>query len=150
MAGIKPMPGLVPQRATAAIDAELAAPLAATSSERDCLMRAMYFESNRGSDDGLFAVGTVVMNRVADPKYPKSICTVVGQPNQFATGIMSNPMNEDASVQRIAAIADRLLAGERHPAVGTAKFFHQAGLTFGYSNMHYVLEAGGNAFYERH
>ena len=28
-------------------------------------------------------------------------------------------------------------------------FFHQAGLTFPYSNMHYVLEAGGNAFYER-
>ena len=28
-------------------------------------------------------------------------------------------------------------------------FFHRAGLTFPYKNMHYVLVAGGNAFYEK-
>src|SRR5215831_15830353 len=38
---------------------------AAASDERTCLIRAMYFESNRSSRDGLMAVGTVVMNRVA-------------------------------------------------------------------------------------
>ncbi|MDD9332228.1 MAG: cell wall hydrolase, partial [Bartonella sp.] len=32
--------------------------------ERQCLMRAMYFESNRSSREGMIAVGTVVMNRV--------------------------------------------------------------------------------------
>jgi len=34
--------------------------------------------------------------------------------------------------------------------VGNAQFFHTAGLTFPYNNMHYVLVAGGNAFYEKY
>jgi spore germination cell wall hydrolase CwlJ-like protein len=144
-AGIKPMKAAAFAPATQAV-----VPVAATAGDRDCLMRAMYFESNRSSDDGLLAVGTVVMNRVADPRYPKTVCGVVGQPGQFAAGIMINPMTEAASLVRIGAIADRLLAGERHTTVKAALHFHQAGLTFGYANMHYVLEAGGNAFYERH
>jgi spore germination cell wall hydrolase CwlJ-like protein len=36
----------------------------------------MYFESNRSSRDGLMAVGTVVMNRVASPLCPNTICGV--------------------------------------------------------------------------
>lgn len=118
-------------------------------SERECLMRAMYFESQRSSDEGMFAVGTVVMNRVADPRYPRSVCGVVGQPNQFAPGVLSRPMTEPRSVQRALAIAERLLRGDRHNGVRRAQHFHQAGLRFPYNNMHYVLEAGGNEFYEK-
>ena len=66
-------------------------------SSRDCLARAMYFESNRSSDDGMLAVGTVVMNRVADREYPKSVCGVVGQKNQFAPGVLVKPMKPKAS-----------------------------------------------------
>jgi spore germination cell wall hydrolase CwlJ-like protein len=115
-------------------------------SEKECLMRAMYFESNRSSPDGMLAVGTVVMNRVYDPEYPKSICGVVGQKNQFAKGVLTRPMS-DSGVILAAQIADRVLAGERHPGVGPAQHFHTAGLRFPYNNMHYVLEAGGNEFY---
>ena len=46
---------------------------------RECMTRVMYFESNRSSADGMLAVGTVVMNRVEDRNYPKSVCGVVGQ-----------------------------------------------------------------------
>jgi hypothetical protein len=67
---------------------------AAASDERTCLIRAMYFESNRSSRDGLMAVGTVVMNRVASPLYPNTICGVVGQPGQFAAGVLTRPLNE--------------------------------------------------------
>jgi len=118
-------------------------------SERECLMRAMYFESHRSSADGLLAVGSVVMNRVADPRYPKSICGVVGQKNQFAPGVLSKPMN-DAGVVLVAQVAQRVLRGERHPAVSRAMHFHTAGLRFPYNNMHYVLKAGGNEFYEKY
>lgn len=131
-----------------AVAATPAAVQAVTTNERDCLMRAMYFESNRSSEEGLLAVGTVVMNRVGAPGYAGTICGVVSQPNQFAAGIMSKPMTE-SSVTLVGQVADRILAGERHPQVAQARHFHQAGLTFGYRNMHYVLEAGGNAFYER-
>lgn len=117
-------------------------------SDRECMTRAMYFESNRSSPDGMLAVGTTVMNRVAAPGYPKTVCGVVGQPRQYADGVLTKPMNARES-GRVAAVAEAVLAGQRHPQVGGALFFHTAGLTFPYTNMHYVAVAGGNAFYEK-
>lgn len=124
------------------------AQIAGNADDRDCLTRAMYFESHRSSETGLLAVGTVVMNRVASPKFPDTVCGVVGQPRQFASGVLSRPMDETARAE-IAEVADAVLAGARHEPVKDAMFFHQAGLTFSYNNMHYVTVAGGNAFYKK-
>ena len=123
-------------------------PLAVTDAERDCLGRAMYFESNRSDPEGLVAVGTVVMNRLENAIFPGGICAVVGQPGQFASGVLTKPM-QDKDLQKVADAADAVLAGERHPKVGKAMYFHTAGHHFPYTNMHYVAVAGGNAFYEK-
>ena len=117
-------------------------------SEKECMMRAMYFESNRSSAEGMLAVGTVVMNRVNDPRYPKSVCGVVGQKNQFAQGVLTRKMTDSGAVLA-AQVADQVLRGARHPGVQNAQHFHTAGLRFPYNNMYYVLEAGGNEFYEK-
>jgi len=119
-----------------------------TDAERDCLGRAMYFESNRSDESGLLAVGTVVMNRMEAAIFPGGICAVVGQPGQFAPGVLTKPM-QDRDLQKVADAADAVLAGERHPKVGKAMYFHTAGHHFPYKNMHYVAVAGGNAFYEK-
>ena len=117
-------------------------------SERECMMRAMYFESNRSSSEGMLAVGTVVMNRVNDARYPKSVCGVVGQKNQFAQGVLTRKMTDSGAVLA-SQMADQVLRGARHPGVQNAQHFHTAGLRFPYNNMYYVLEAGGNEFYEK-
>jgi len=117
-------------------------------SDKECLMRAMYFESNRSSPDGMLAVGTVVMNRLQDTRYPKSVCGVVGQKNQFAQGVLTKPMTDSGAVLA-SQVADQVLRGARHPGVQNAQHFHTAGLRFPYDNMFYVLEAGGNEFYEK-
>ena len=117
-------------------------------SELECMERAMYFESNRSSRDGMIAVGSVGMNRVESGQYPRSVCGVVGQKNQFAAGIMTRRMN-DRGLPKVREAARAVMRGERHPMIGKAMFFHTAGHRFGYDNMHYVLVAGGNAFYER-
>ncbi len=122
-------------------------PRVGSHSARDCLVRAMYFESIRSSREGLLAVGTVVMNRVDSPKFPSSVCGVVGQRRQFAPGVLTRRVRGDQ--EELKELADAILAGKRHPGVKRAKFFHTAGLRFPYKNMHYVLEAGGNAFYEK-
>jgi spore germination cell wall hydrolase CwlJ-like protein len=114
-------------------------------SEKECMMRAMYFESNRSSAEGMLAVGTVVMNRVNDPRYPKSICGVVGQKNQFAQGVLTRKMTDSGAVLA-AQVSEQVLRGARHPGVQNAQHFHTAGLRFPYNNM---LEAGGNEFYEK-
>ncbi len=117
-------------------------------SEKECMMRAMYFESNRSSPDGMLAVGTVVMNRLHDSRYPHSVCGVVGQKNQFAQGVLTKKMTDSGAILA-SQMADQVLAGARHPGVQNAQHFHTAGLRFPYNNMYYVLEAGGNEFYEK-
>ena len=113
----------------------------------ECMTRVMYFESNRSSPDGMLAVGTVVMNRMNSGLYPKTVCGVVGQKNQFAPGVLSKPMAKGKDLA--SKTATRVLRGERHPGVRKAMFFHTAGMTFPYTNMHYHIVAGGNAFYEK-
>ena len=124
-------------------------PMVVSDAERDCLGRAMYFESNRSDSEGLLAVGTVVMNRLENAAFPNGgICSVVGQPRQFAAGVLTKPMAEK-DLSKVADAADAILAGERHPKVGRAMYFHTAGRKYPYDNMHYVAVAGGNAFYEK-
>lgn len=115
----------------------------------ECMTRVMYFESNRSSEEGMLAVGTVVMNRVHDKAFPNDVCGVVGQKNQFASGVLSRQMTEPRSVHLASRVAHDVLRGQRHHGVQDAKYFHTAGLSFPYRNMHYVLVAGGNAFYAR-
>ncbi|RFC61920.1 cell wall hydrolase [Fulvimarina endophytica] len=115
--------------------------------EQTCLARAMYFESNRSSEEGMMAVGTVVMNRVESPSFPDDVCSVVAQNRQFAPGVMTREMG--AGKELAMASAARILRGERHEGVRNARFFHTAGHNFSYPNMHYVAIAGGNSFYEK-
>ena len=119
-----------------------------TPRDKECLERAMFFESNRSSQDGLVAVGTVVMNRLDAGKWGNSICSVVGQKNQFAPGVLSREMRSSA-LPDVQAAADLVLKGKRNPKVKNAMYFHTAGLRFPYKNMHYTVVAGGNAFYEK-
>lgn len=114
--------------------------------DKDCMARAMYFESLRSSRDGLVAVGTVVMNRLESKRHGDTVCEVVGEKGQFAPGVLSRPMKPLPDVHEAA---EAVLKGERHPEVQNAMYFHQAGRKYPYKNMHYVLVAGGNAFYEK-
>ncbi len=138
----------IPEEAVAVANAKPVneAPVKGSLRARDCLMRAMYFESNRSSRDGQLAVGTVVMHRLAAGNWGRSVCGVVGAPRQFAPGVMTRRMQGDTT--DLAALADAILAGKRHPGVAkNVMFFHTAGLKFPYKNMRYVLVAGGNTFY---
>lgn len=119
-----------------------------TNKDRECLKRAMYFESKRTSENGFLAVGSVIMNRLTSGIYPPTICGVVAQKNQFAPGVMTRQMDEDTAPD-LEKAADAVLKGSRHPDVKSAMFFHTKGLKFPYNNMHYVASAGGNVFYEK-
>lgn len=116
--------------------------------EHECLARAMYFESNRNSSEGMLAVGTVVMNRVASPKYPSTICGVVGQRHQFAAGVLSKETPEPGFA-RAQAVATQVMNGARHQGVAGSMFFHTAGFRVPYKDTRYLVVAGGNAFYTR-
>ncbi|TPM28694.1 cell wall hydrolase [Mesorhizobium sp. B2-3-5] len=119
-----------------------------TPKDKECLERAMFFESNRSSRDGMIAVGTVVMNRLRSGQHGNTICEVVGEPGQFAPGVMTRQMNSRA-MPDVEEAADAVLKGERKAKLKNTMYFHTAGLRFPYNNMHYTMVAGGNAFYEK-
>jgi spore germination cell wall hydrolase CwlJ-like protein len=55
--------------------------------ELACLALAVYYEARSEPLSGQAAVATVVMNRVADPRYPDTICEVVQQGPKSPTGM---------------------------------------------------------------
>ncbi|WP_296746919.1 cell wall hydrolase [Mesorhizobium sp.] len=116
--------------------------------DKECLERAMFFESNRSSRDGMVAVGTVVMNRLRSGQHGSTICEVVGEKGQFAPGVLTRPMNSRA-LPDVEEAAQAVLKGERKAKLKNTMYFHTAGLRFPYNNMHYTMVAGGNAFYEK-
>ncbi|HEY0920470.1 cell wall hydrolase [Devosia sp.] len=52
---------------------------AVTAKQRHCLATAIYFEARGEPERGQVAVAQVILNRVADPAYPDTICDVVYQ-----------------------------------------------------------------------
>ena len=55
-----------------------------SNDEFDCLSRTIYFEAGNQSYYGKVAVGSVVMNRVNNERYPDTICGVITQHRQFS------------------------------------------------------------------
>ncbi|WIJ24277.1 cell wall hydrolase [Devosia sp. RR2S18] len=64
---------------TATLGTTASAQAASSASEVDCLATAIYYEARGESRDGQMAVAQVILNRVADKRYPDSICGVVYQ-----------------------------------------------------------------------
>lgn len=98
---------------------------------RDCLAAAMLYEA--GDDaKGQQAVGQVVINRARHPAFPKSICGVVFQGSERATGCQFtftcdgalNRRYSDAAWQRARNNADLMLSGGTYPPVGLATHYH--------------------------
>jgi spore germination cell wall hydrolase CwlJ-like protein len=98
----------------------------------DCLTAAIYYEAATESAQGQRAVAQVVINRVRDPNYPKSICGVVFQGSQRKTGCQFS-FTCDGSLarqpsaplwQRLRALAWAAMNGQVEPSVGNATHYH--------------------------
>jgi spore germination cell wall hydrolase CwlJ-like protein len=120
----------------------------------DCLTDAVYFEARGESKRGQQAVATVVMNRVKNPNFPKTVCGVVFQRAaggcQFSfacDGSMRRGREEDAweEARRVAA---RALSGYVLREVGSATHFHTADVSPDWGpQMLKVAQVGLHIFY---
>jgi spore germination cell wall hydrolase CwlJ-like protein len=94
-----------------------------TEEEREMLALVIYQESGGDacSDDTRLKVGTVVMNRIADSRFPDTMYEVITAKAQYGrlywTGLVwparATNAGEAHAVQRAYAIAERILLGER-------------------------------------
>lgn len=96
-----------------------------------CMTQAIYYEAGNEPDAGKRAVAQVILNRVASPAFPKTVCTVVQQganhPGcQFTfmcDGSLSRTPNL-AGWTRAREIAEDALKGYIDAAVGGATHYH--------------------------
>lgn len=138
--GLAPAPSTPEQqlayaRADAPATGELAVQKGPKYSERElwCLATAIYFEARGESYRGQVAVAQVVLNRVADHRYPDTICGVVFQ-NQhrrnacqfsFACDGIPEVVNEQKPWAQAEEIALAVSNGDIHLAeVGNATHYH--------------------------
>jgi len=101
--------------------------------EENCLARAIYFEARSETELGQLAVAKVILNRVKDPDFPKTICGVVYQGSgarnscqfSFACDGLPDDVKQPAAWANSKRIALKALAGDQSiGAIGTATNYH--------------------------
>ena len=121
-----------------------------------CLAQAVYYEARGESLSGQQAVAQVILNRVRDPQYPKSVCQVVYEGASRRTGCqfsfacdnsMSKAIAEDAW-KRAQQVAGHALSGFVFRAVGFATHYHTRSVAPSWSRrMQRLAEIGAHVFY---
>lgn len=113
------------------------------ASTTDVALLAAILQCEAGSYDGMLAVATVIMNRVASPSYPNSLRAVIYQSGQFAptwNGSLNKVLSKGAS-STAYSVAQAALGGARHSAVINCLQFRSA--STGVSG----VNIGGNVFF---
>lgn len=125
--------------------------------EENCLAKAVYFEARSESELGQLAVAKVVLNRVKDPNYPKTICGVVYQGSdhrnscQFSfacDGIADEVKNREAW-DRSKMIAQKAIAGDQTiRIIGAATNYHADYVRPAWAkDMRKLIKIGRHIFY---
>lgn len=121
-----------------------------------CLAQAVYYEAASESDAGQRAVAQVVLNRVAHPAWPDSVCGVVFEGSSRASGCQFT-FTCDGSMARAPStagwdrarrIALRALAGEVYAPIGLATHYHTNWVNpYWAASLDQVATIGAHRFY---
>lgn len=103
-------------------------------------------EAGNQSMEGQVCVGNVVLNRVADERFPDTVESVIFSPNQFCpvkSGTIWCTPDEDAIAAAKLCLEGVNLAGEStyfvNPVTGSTRWFRE--------NLTYVMSVGDHDFY---
>lgn len=127
------------------------------SRARQCMTLAIYYEAASESDAGQRAVAQVVLNRVAHPTYPSTVCGVVFQGSERRTGCQfsftcDGSLSRRASTMfwgRAARVARGALAGSVFAPVGLSTHYHTIAINpYWASSLNHVTTIGAHRFYK--
>ncbi len=113
--------------------ASVLAPSVFSAREQQCLASGIYFEARGESVKGQAAVAQVILNRVRNPAYPKTICGVVYQNEDwrnrcqfsFACDAIKDRVNSEYHWRVARDVAMAVTAGKIWlPQVGSATHYH--------------------------
>lgn len=130
-----------------------------------CLAMNLYHETRGETLAGNIAVGYVTMNRVADPRYPDTICGVVHQAKYhgwdlvnpirnrcqfswYCDGLSDNPQDGKAMLESVI-LAQHVIAGTVTDISQGATHYHAKYVNpYWADDMAVVLEVGQHIFYK--
>ena len=133
--------------------------LAGTAQDRlralQCLTTAIYYEAATEPDAGQRAVAQVVLNRVAHPSWPNSVCGVVYQGSerpgcQFSFACDGSMARTPARMWWLRArdVAEAALAGQVYAPAGLATHYHTSAVNPGWaSRLGFIGTIGAHRFY---
>lgn len=101
--------------------------LANPQKDLDLLAITLYHEARGEPDEGMVAVGEVILNRVRHPAWkPDTIRGIITQPKQFSffDQIKDLRMHEYEQRKRSYRIASKLITGRYTPVVGKHSYFY--------------------------
>jgi spore germination cell wall hydrolase CwlJ-like protein len=121
-----------------------------------CLTDAIYYEAANEPDAGQRAVAQVILNRMRHPTYPNTVCGVIYQGSERATGCQFS-YSCDGSMARVPArptwlraqrVAIQALAGYVYAPVGMATHYH-ATYVYPYwaPSLNFIGTIGAHRFY---
>lgn len=122
----------------------------------DCLTAAIYFEAASEPDDGQRAVAQVVLNRVAHPSFPKTVCGVVYQGSEKGTGCQFSFTCDGALLRQRSAyfwdrarqVARAALGGYVFRPVGLATHYHTFAVHPAWDDaMNFIGQIGAHRFF---
>jgi spore germination cell wall hydrolase CwlJ-like protein len=126
--------------------------------EENCLARAIYFEARSESELGQIAVAKVILNRVKDPEYPKTICGVVYQGSgrrnscqfSFACDGLPDDVRSASAWAQAKRLAKKTIAGDaKVAALTTATNYHADYVKPKWAkSMKRLVKIGRHIFYE--
>ena len=121
-----------------------------------CMTQAIYYEARSESEEGQEAVAQVVMNRTRSPNFPHSVCGVVYEGWERATGCQFTfvcdgslrPPRDLVAWERARMIALRAIAGYTYKPMLGATHYHAAWMTPYWSGQFTrIRQIGGHIFY---
>ena len=121
-----------------------------------CLTQAVYYEAASEPDAGQRAVAQVVLNRVAHPAYPKTVCGVVYQGAERLTGCQFTFTCDGALARmpnrlawlRAENVARAALAGFVYAPVGLATHYHTFAVhPYWADTLNFIGQIGAHRFY---
>lgn len=113
-----------------------------------CMAVAVYFEARGEPLQGQYAVAEVVMNRVADTRYPNTVCGVVFEHKAFSFTHDGKPdrLPKTPAAEKAMEVATNVMAGLK---MGITSTHYHATYVKPYWHKHFALDGlvGSHIFY---
>ncbi len=122
-----------------------------------CLTAAIYYEAANEPDAGQRAVAQVILNRVRHPAFPSTVCGVVYQGSERATGCQFSYACDGSMARtpsrsgwaRALRVASDMLSGGVQASVGMATHYHTYAVTPSWNRSLVMTAAIGAHFFHR-